>query len=131
MKHFSLVCATVLALAGCSEVDHALDGTARDLGSRVSASQSLVILDGLSVINTQKTLDDHLVSLITGKDCSTVRASRGDHYCEDKPAIGPSVVRITFCYKSLAAVTCYDRPFERDADRLVGTRIDIVPVAPQ
>ena len=93
------------------------------------AVPAVAILDGASVINTHKTIDDHLVSWVTGKDCSTVRASMGEHYCEDPPPAEPMVRRTTYCYKSLAVVSCYDQPMERDTSRLFGTRIDQVAPA--
>ena len=108
-------------------------GACRPTESMVAGSApsfpTTAILDMASVINTQKTVDDHLVSWITGKDCSTVRASMGEHYCRESPPVLPMVQRTTYCYKSLALVTCYDQPVERDAARLFGTRVDQVPPA--
>lgn len=126
MGRFLLVSATVLVLAGCE----AVNGTGRALTPITPPLTSFVLLDGISVINTQKTLDDHVVSLITGKDCSTVRASEGERYCEDEPEVRPTLVRTTYCYKSLAQVSCYDHPFDRDATRLTGTRVDDIPLNP-
>ena len=61
----------------------------------------------LSIVGTDKTIADHLISLSSGKNCSTVRRERGLHYCEeDEPHSHPEV----YCYKTLGRVTCYDRP---------------------
>ena len=61
----------------------------------------------LSIMGTEKTIADHVVSLSSGKNCSTVRRERGLHYCEeDEPEIKSQV----YCYKTLARITCYDRP---------------------
>ena len=61
----------------------------------------------LSIMGTEKTISDHIISLSSGKNCSTVRRERGLHYCEeDQPDIKPQV----YCYNTLGRVTCYDRP---------------------
>lgn len=63
--------------------------------------------DALTVIGTDKTIVDHVVSINSGKNCSTVRREQGLHYCEeDEPAVNPHV----YCYNTLGRVTCYDRP---------------------
>ena len=63
--------------------------------------------DALSVVGTDKTVVDHIVSFSSGKNCSSVRREQGLHYCEeDEPAIKPEV----YCYNTLGTVTCYDRP---------------------
>jgi hypothetical protein len=90
---------------------------------------SFLLLDGVSVINTQKTIDDHIVSWVTGDDCSTVRASRGERYCEETPHPGPMMVQNSYCYKSLAGVSCYTQPVETDAARLYGVRTENVPIS--
>ena len=64
-------------------------------------------VEGATVIGTKKTISDHVVSLASGKDCSIIRKDRGLTYCvEDEPVITPNI----YCYKTLARVTCYDRP---------------------
>ena len=63
--------------------------------------------DALTVVGTDKTIIDHVVSINSGKNCSTVRREQGLHYCEeDEPAVNPRI----FCYKTLGRVTCYARP---------------------
>jgi len=63
--------------------------------------------DALTVVGTDKTIVDHLVSFKSGKNCSTVRRELGLHYCEeDEPDVNPRV----YCYNTLGRVTCYDRP---------------------
>ena len=124
MGRLFLACAVSLALVGCKSPENL--APAAPIVAKAAAGT--IILDAISVVNTQKTLDDHLMSLITGKDCSTVRASMGDHYCEEKPEPTPSIVRTTYCYKSLANVTCYDQPVTQDTARLYGTRTDNIPI---
>jgi hypothetical protein len=88
----------------------------------------LAIVDGVSIINTQKTLEDHIVSLVTGKDCSILKASHGEPYCQDIPPPVPTIERTTYCYKSLAKAVCYDQPLAQDDSRYMGSRVDNVPV---
>ena len=64
-------------------------------------------IEGATVIGAKKTITDHIISLSSGKNCSTIRKERGLTYCEeDEPVIKPNI----YCYKTLARVTCYDRP---------------------
>ena len=66
------------------------------------------LLDGGSVVLTDKTMEDHAVSFGSGKDCSSVRSEQGLTYCkEDEPKFVPPVVN---CYRTLGEVSCYDRP---------------------
>ena len=64
-------------------------------------------LQGAVVIGTDKTIEDHIMSMSSGKNCSIVRKEKGLTYCEeDEPEINHNL----FCYKTLGSVTCYDRP---------------------
>ncbi len=64
-------------------------------------------LDSATVMGTKKTMADHLISVASGKDCSTVRSGLGQSYCkEDELNPEPAI----YCYRTLGAVTCYDRP---------------------
>ena len=64
-------------------------------------------IQGVSVIGTDKTIEDHILSFTSGKNCSVVRKEKGLTYCEeDEPKINQNI----FCYKTLGSVTCYDRP---------------------
>jgi hypothetical protein len=77
-----IVC--LLALAACNEIS--IFGTA-------------------SVVSTDKTLTDHAVSYLSGKDCYTVRKETGRSYCkEDERNPTPTV----HCYRNLGGVSCYD-----------------------
>ena len=72
-----------------------------------SAVPGFAQVQGASVIGTDKTLEDHVISLASGKNCSTIRKQKGLTYCEeDEPVIKQNI----FCYKTLATVTCYYRP---------------------
>ena len=87
------VLSLLVALAGCAIGAAGIPGVAE--------------IDAVTVISTDKTISDHIISLTSGKNCSTVRLEKGMHYCEeDEPTVEPAV----YCYKTLASVTCYDRP---------------------
>lgn len=77
-------------------------------GLSVSACAPVAIAEAeaVTVMGSDKTIVDHLVSLGSGKDCSTLRKERGLTYCvEDMPQIRQNI----YCYRNLAGVTCYDR----------------------
>ncbi|MGB1025987.1 MAG: hypothetical protein ACPGYL_05475, partial [Rhodospirillaceae bacterium] len=59
---------------------------------------------------TDKTIIDHGASLITGKDCSTVRATDGGYYCEERLPDNTIVETRLYCYRSLGSIECYDSP---------------------
>ncbi|CAA7627655.1 conserved exported hypothetical protein [Candidatus Terasakiella magnetica] len=77
-------------------------------------------LEAFSLINTRKTVADHIIGWITGKDCSSPRAERGEtYYCIDyveRPAPPPQV----YCYNTLGRPTCYAQPYNEGNDRLIG-----------
>ncbi len=67
----------------------------------------LAQVDLLTVIGTQKTVVDHVVSLSSGKNCSAIRVEKGLYYCEeDEPELQQNV----HCYNTLGRVTCYTTP---------------------
>jgi hypothetical protein len=121
MGRFLTFLAAILGLCGCDL------GPPNEPAAPTVIGASVLALDAVSVINTQKTIDDHIVSFVTGQDCSTIRASKGDHYCIDEPVPVPMVQRTSYCYKTLAKVTCYDRPMTGDAAQFFGMRVDEVP----
>lgn len=71
------------------------------------------VANSAAVIGTDKTFADHIVSLASGKNCSTVRTERGLEYCEEDEIIPKPDV---YCYRELAGVTCYDKPDARRGD---------------
>ena len=75
----------------------------------ISGGQWLYVLEVTSVVNTDKTLLDHVISIAYGQDCSTIRYLDGDYYC-DRP---PPPETPLFCYPSLGDVVCYreDNPY--------------------
>jgi len=117
-----LVASTGL-LSACSPAHN----TALAMHLPYSPITALVVADGISVINTGKTVEDHVIGLVTDQDCSLIRASHGGDYCvsKEKP---PMVQVVSYCYKTLAKTTCYDRKVESDLSTYAGARVDLVPV---
>lgn len=70
--------------------------------------------EGVSVIATEKTMEDHVISLASGKNCSVVRLERGMTYCEEDEVIPKPEV---YCYQELGDVTCYEAPDPTNPDR--------------
>lgn len=93
----SFVIVSLSLLAGCSSVP------------------GLAQLEGVSLIATDKTVTDNLVSYYSGKNCSAIRANKGLTYCEEDEILPKPEV---YCYKTIASVTCYDRPDPYDGRRM-------------
>ena len=73
----------------------------------MSGAPGVAQVDVLSVVGTDKTMFDHIVSYASGKDCSAVRVEKGKRYCkEDEPIIKPQV----YCYSTLGRASCYEVP---------------------
>ena len=73
----------------------------------MSGAPAVAQFDVFSVVGTDKTIIDHLVSYTSGKDCSFVYVEKGNRYCkEDAPVIKPQV----YCYSTLGRATCYETP---------------------
>ena len=62
-----------------------------------------------SVVNTDKTLTDHVASNLTGHDCSTVKVKSRGKYCIDQNSI-PAPQPAVYCYRSLGDINCYENP---------------------
>ena len=67
----------------------------------------VAVVEGASVVVTDKTFTDHIVSLTSGKNCSTLRTQSDLTYCEEDE-VAPKYE--AYCYRTLGNVTCYDRP---------------------
>ena len=104
MKRFIAV-AGMLVLAGCSAAS----------GAQSVAPQAAMI-EAATIIGTDKTVGDHVVSFMTNKNCSTVRKHLGKTYCEEDEV---GRVDEVYCYKTLAAVTCYAIPSPHGETRRV------------
>ena len=99
--------ALILSLSGCGFA---------------TTGPGLVALTLTSISTTKKTPSDHLVSWLSGDDCSSVAMSQGKDYCKPriKPGEGPDGVPLDgdlsaentgpYCYRTIGTVTCYSRP---------------------
>lgn len=77
------------------------------LGGCESIWRPVTAIDGATIIFTDKSLGDHLISAGSGKDCSTVRTEQGMTYCkEDEISLTPAV----YCYRTLGDVDCFAKP---------------------
>ncbi|HSV28036.1 MAG TPA: hypothetical protein VLL76_00715 [Candidatus Omnitrophota bacterium] len=108
--------AGTLLLTGCMWADN----TGLHEGvSPPNAGVALMNLEVLSVINTKKTIGDHVATWVTGKDCSTIRAQREGVWCVDWPGPPPPPQQV-YCYASLAKPSCFSQPYTEGNDRLIG-----------
>jgi hypothetical protein len=77
------------------------------LASGCSVIPGVAQVQGAFVVGTEKTIEDHVISLSSGKNCSSVRREQGMTYCvEDEKQVKQNI----YCYQTLGSVTCYDRP---------------------
>jgi hypothetical protein len=71
-------------------------------------------VEGVSLNQTGKTVSDHLVSAITGEDCSVLRYTKNGKYCLTDAQIAAEEARLHrpyagTCYKVRGNVACYDQ----------------------
>ena len=80
----------------------------------------------VSLLHSDKLMEDHVASLITQKDCSFSRYwNNKGGYCMTKEellraAMPDFKVQKVYCYATIAAPTCYAEPSPYPADRLIG-----------
>lgn len=68
---------------------------------------SIAVIEGGSIVATEKAVEDHIFSAYSGKDCSAVRVEKGETYCkEDEPNPTAGI----HCYRTLGDITCYSQP---------------------
>ncbi|MBN2752759.1 MAG: hypothetical protein JXQ84_08630 [Rhodospirillaceae bacterium] len=123
MRRLCILVLPLIALTACSR--SSLDGAVKAGGlERLTpfehAYQGLFAVDVATLIVTDKTMLDHIVSYFREEDCSAVRASQGDRYCR------PIRIAYTpppepFCYRSLADVSCFSTPNPYGSDHRMGT----------
>lgn len=78
------------------------------LGACSDAAVGIGIAGNIVALNaTKKTLVDHVVSGITGEDCSVISLEQTGHYCPEQVEVVRSDV---YCYRTLAAVDCHHLP---------------------
>jgi hypothetical protein len=123
MRH-ALIClvASTGLLSACTT-----HSTAEALRLPYAPAAALVLADGVSIMATSKTVEDHVIGWISGQDCSVIRASHGEDYCVSKKPQA-KVLLTAYCYKTLGKTTCYDHKIESDEGTYTGARQDLVPV---
>ena len=67
----------------------------------------IMVMDGMTVVTTGKTISDHIVSFASNKNCSTVRRQTGQNFCEEDDVSAPEEL---YCYNSLGNVNCFASP---------------------
>jgi len=129
MKFWSFL--LILTLTGCSSLSKPK--------SALPAGVSPLVLWGagetVSLLHSNRLLEDHVISFFTKKDCSFPRVWRGEGaYCMTQEEIEEAnrpkyTVEKIYCYKSIAQVSCYTKPSPYPSDVLQG--IYYKPVYPQ
>jgi hypothetical protein len=99
---FSLLLAGGLAVAGCETI------------GVLPAAGIAATVEGVSLNATGKTASDHLVSAITGDDCSVLRYTKNGKYCLSQAELAAEDARLHrpyegTCYKVRGNVACYDQ----------------------
>jgi hypothetical protein len=91
-----------LPLAGCETI------------GVLPAAGIAAAVEGVSLNASGKTVSDHLVSAITGDDCSVLRYTKNGKYCLSAAEIAAEEARLHrpyegTCYKVRGNVACYDQ----------------------
>lgn len=110
------ILSSVLIIGGCAYMNRA--GIA-DAPKPLPNPYTFFQLEAFMLINTHKTVGDHIIGWITDKDCSSPRAERGEEYCRDWPS-KPAAPQQVYCYSTLARPTCYTQPYNEGNDHLIG-----------
>lgn len=94
-KGLAILPLLLLALGGCNPYQTAL----------------IAGVNAISYLETDKTVEDHVLSKMTHEDCSTERIFKDGHMCRDTDT-GTTVAQAqpVYCYRTLGAITCYDKP---------------------
>ena len=120
MKHVAIL--LFLFLGGCG----ALVKSNSSLPMGVSPFALWAAGETVSLLHSEKTMEDHVVSFFTNQDCSLPRVWNGKGaYCMTqeellKASLPKYGLEKTYCYESIAAPTCYNRPSPFPNDRLIG-----------
>jgi hypothetical protein len=72
-------------------------------------------VEGISLNQTDKLMSDHVVSAVTGQDCSFLKYKDTGNYCRSAAEIAEQAAKERrdlsgYCYRRLGRVTCYDSP---------------------
>ena len=63
----------------------------------------------VSLVYTEKTLLDHAVGVVSGKDCSLLNFENMEPYCQEWVQQDGSAV-VLYCYPTLGQPECYEVP---------------------
>lgn len=94
-----------IAMAACLALPLALGACGAETAAVYGAAAATA-----TIVETDKTPPDIIASIATGLDCDTLRAKRDDGAWCRQPDAGVVIEPPLYCYRSLGAVTCYDRP---------------------
>lgn len=72
-------------------------------------------VEGVSLNQTDKLMSDHVVSAVTGQDCSFLKYKDTGNYCRSAAEIAEQAAKERrdlsgYCYRRRGMVTCYDSP---------------------
>lgn len=72
-------------------------------------------VEGISLNHTDKLMSDHVVSAVTGQDCSFLKYKETGIYCRSAAEIAAEEAKARrdlsgYCYRRRGLVTCYDTP---------------------
>lgn len=72
----------------------------------------MVVGSAISMIATNKTIPDHVLSQVLNKDCAASRVVDGvSKICLDEnPPTTVAQAAQTYCYRTLGTITCYNSP---------------------
>ena len=62
----------------------------------------------VSVIDSGKTVSDHVMSYATGEECNIRHTLRGEAWCLPRRFDDSEEMAELVCYRSIARVTCYE-----------------------
>lgn len=72
-------------------------------------------VEGISLNQTDKLMSDHVVSAVTGQDCSFLEYKDTGNYCRSAAELAEQAAKERrdlsgYCYRRRGMVTCYDSP---------------------
>ncbi|MBT3401160.1 MAG: hypothetical protein HOL07_03565 [Rhodospirillaceae bacterium] len=95
---------------------------AAPLALAACAGPASLALGGASVVtvlDSGKTVSDHVMSFATGEECTFRHSLRGESWCQPKRSEDSGAQDNLVCYRSLARTTCYEvaNKFETETRR--------------
>ncbi len=84
---------------------------AAPLALTACADPASLLLGGASVvtmIDSGKTVSDHVMSFATGEECTFRHSLRGEAWCQARRSENTGEQSSLVCYQSIARATCYE-----------------------